>query len=153
MLFSNIFNFNLSFEDSSMKIETLRMFANKLRRDVKVLEERKEIERLLARGRKREREKRGAAWKMRGVKVLLTRWKNHYRFWGNKLLIYTATLSLSSPPIRVQDVKGDLLFARGCSNYPIILSLVILFLNEKRMTMREMYEGERLRRVKFNDIR
>lgn len=57
MLFSNIFNFNLSFEDSSMKIETLRMFANKLRRDVKVLEERKEIERLLARGREREREK------------------------------------------------------------------------------------------------
>lgn len=57
MLFSNIFNFNLSFEDSSMKIETLRMFANKLRRDVKVLEERKEIERLLARGRKRERER------------------------------------------------------------------------------------------------
>lgn len=22
------------------------------------------------------------------VKVLLTGWKNHYRFWGNKLLIY-----------------------------------------------------------------
>lgn len=69
MLFSNIFNFNLSFEDSSMKIETLRMFANKLRRDVKVLEERKEIERLLARGRKREREKRCSVKNARGKSI------------------------------------------------------------------------------------
>lgn len=28
------------------------------------------------------------------VKVLLTRWKNHYRFWANKLLIYGYPLSL-----------------------------------------------------------
>lgn len=54
MLFSNIFHFNLSFEDSSMKIETLRMFEKKSR-DVKVLE--KEGNRgVINSTRKRERE-------------------------------------------------------------------------------------------------
>lgn len=101
MLFSNIFHFNLSFEDSSMKIETLRMFEKKSR-DVKVLE--KEGNRgVISSTRKRERERRCSVKNVRRgerVKVLLTRWKNRYRFWGNKLLIYTATLSPPYPSSR-----------------------------------------------------
>lgn len=99
MLFSNIFHFNLSFEDSSMKIETLRMFEKKSR-DVKVLE--KEGNRgVISSTRKREREEvQREKCKGERVKVLLTRWKNRYRFWGNKLLIYTATLSPPYPSSR-----------------------------------------------------
>lgn len=100
MLFSNIFHFNLSFEDSSMKIETLRMFEKKSR-DVKVLE--KEGNRgVISSTRKREREEvqREKCEGRERVKVLLTRWKNRYRFWGNKLLIYTATLSPPYPSSR-----------------------------------------------------
>lgn len=47
------------------------------------------------------------------VKVLLTRWKNHYRFWANKLLIYGYPFSLIAHLLaEFKMLKG---ISRGCS--------------------------------------
>lgn len=79
------------------------------------------------------------------VKVLVTRLKNHSRFWGNKLLIYIYTAILPLLP-QFKMLKG--MISSSFKDARMISSLVKLFLNGKKVT-----GGERLRRVKFNDLR
>lgn len=47
------------------------------------------------------------------VKVLLTRWKNHYRFWANKLLIYGYPFSLIAHLLAEFKMLKEI--SRGCS--------------------------------------
>lgn len=81
------------------------------------------------------------------VKVLVTRLKNHSRFWGNKLLIYIYIYTTILPLLpQFKMLKG--MISSSFKDARIISSLVKLFLNGKKVT-----GGERLRRVKFNDLR
>lgn len=71
------------------------------------------------------------------VKVLVTRLKNHSRFWGNKLLIYIYTAIFPHLP-QFKMLKG--ISSSSFKDARIISSLVKLFLNGKKMDGRGKIE-------------